>query len=347
MKKILSLIIGVVVMGAVNFMNISKAYAQDSIMKLIESLEVGEPVCYQNLTIIPVYTSNKIRDHTVYTCLEEALKNRLLEITELEGGYVPQVKITNLSKQHIYIMGGEILTGCKQDRIVGRDVLVGPGSRNLIVPVYCVERGRWSYRSKVFYSKDTLGTYQLRAEAQIARSSSQTTIWNEIAELSKKMNIDSRTNAYQELYDKEEVKEKIASFERKFQSIPQLYDDTVGVIVAVGKKIVSADIFVNPEFFKKMHPKLLKSSALSAISSTEKGSITQEEAAQFLYTLGNKEYKQKLAIGLGEEFSAIDEEVNVNALVYRDVIIHLSAFPHQERIYKREREDERRIPVIR
>ncbi|MDP2922141.1 MAG: hypothetical protein Q8O30_00265 [Candidatus Omnitrophota bacterium] len=329
---------------------VNSVFAQEGkeVKALIEALEVGDSIYYENLTIIPVYT-NKLKDRTSYTTLDEALKYHWLEVTELEGGQVPQVRLTNLSDKYIYIMGGEIITGCKQDRLVGRDVLIGPKSKNIVVPVYCVEQGRWTYQSDKFYSKEKLGTWDLRAQGQMAEQSSQSNIWHKVSRINKSMNVQSHSDAYQAAYDSEPVRQKIAGFECRMQNIPQLHTDTVGVIVAVGEKIVSVDIFANPSLFKKIWPKLLKSSALAAISSDTAGSVSQEEAAEFLRNLHDKDFVQKSAVSLGAEFSAIDDEVNANVLTYRSAVIHLAGFSQEGKGYsaKINPDNERRIPVMR
>jgi len=330
-----------------NAVNIPAAYASE-VEGLIESLEVGEAVYYENLTIIPIY-STRIKDKTRYTTLDEALSNNYLEITELSGGNVPQVRLTNRSGKYIYLMGGEILTGCKQDRIVGRDVLIKPHSKNIVVPVYCVEQGRWSYESDKFYSKGNLGTHDLRYEAQSAVGASQGNIWGRIRSRASRVGVNSNTNAYQDIYETTTVKDKIVCFEREFQGVPQLDRDTIGVVVGVGSRIVSVDIFANHYLFEKLWPKLLKSCALSALSSSTHGSISQDDAAQFLRILHDKHYIRKSAIDLGFELSVVDDEVNVNALVYRKAVVHLAGFPaHDSHIGMPQHYDsERRVPVMR
>lgn len=349
MRKFMGLLIVLAVMMT-GVMSVKRTCAQDAgeVKVLIGSLETGEPVYYENLTVIPIYSSH-LKDLTKYITLEEALMNKWLTIKELEGGNVPRVTLTNLSDKYIYIMGGEVITGCKQDRIVGRDVLIGPKSKNIVVPVYCVEQGRWDYQSNEFYSKENLGTHNLRAEAQRADSQAQSNIWDEIAKVSRKMGVDSSTNAYQDMYEDKEVRQKIIRIEEKMQNVPQLKEDTIGVVVGVGGKIISVDIFVNSDIFKKMWPKLLKSSALSAASSEVEGSVTRQDAGEFLRLLHGKKYVQKPAIDLGVELSSLDEDVNVNALAYRNVIIHLSGFPQGKMSSNGqiERDVERRIPVMR
>jgi hypothetical protein len=352
MKRFMLLMLALVVAIGVSGFNLSQGYAQTArdVTSFIENLQVGEPVYYEDLTIIPIYTATTaIKGHTYYTTLEEALKGKWLEIKELEGGQVPQVRLTNTSSRYIYIMGGEILTGCKQDRIVGRDVLIGPRSKGVIVPVYCVEQGRWNYESDSFYSKSNLGTYGLRAEAQKAKSGAQSSIWQKITGLNRKMGVSSSSDAYQAAYESQDIKRQIASFERRMEQVPQMYGDTVGVIVGVGGRIVSVDIFANPYLFRKLWPKILRSSALSAISSDERGSLTQREAVEFLRRLSNKRYASKSAIDLGREFSAIDREVNINALVYQRTVIHLAGFSEESdtTYFKDSPDSERRIPVRR
>jgi hypothetical protein len=123
----------------------------------------------------------------------------------------------------------------------------------------------------------------------------------------------------------------------------------VGVVVAVGDEITSVDIFANPYVFKQLWPKMLKSSALAAISRDGHGTITQTTAVRFLRRLHDKQYRQKPAIDLGLELSAIDDEVNANALVWRDAVIHLAAFPEGDFKWGsgRDEDSERRIRVMR
>ncbi len=324
------------------------AKAGKEVRDFIETLQVGEPVHYENLTIIPVYTS-RIRDHSRYTTLDEALEKGWLEIAEVGSGNVPQVSMTNRSGRQIFIMGGEILTGCRQDRLVGRDVLLRPYAANVIVPVYCVEQGRWSYESETFYSKKNLGTAALRAEGQKASDVSQTRIWDRVSSMCDRVGAASGSSRFQEAYETNEVKREIAIYENKMKRIPSLYPDAIGVVIGVGGHITSVDLFANPHVFKHLWPKLLKSTALAAACRSRCGSIDQDDAARFLRRIHGKHYVMKPAIDLGTEHSAVDREVNVNALVYRNAVIHLAGFPETETAWdeKPNEDSERRIKVMR
>lgn len=329
------------------FLQAAKAESVQDIQTLIEKLEVGEAVYYENLTILPLYYI-KPQGISGYPTLDEALDNKWLEITEVEGGRVPEVMINNLSDKYIFLMGGEIITGCKQDRIVGKDVLLGPKVKNVLVPVYCVEQGRWTHNSQQFYSKNNLGTFKLRSSAQYQARSSQSDIWRSVSEANSKMGIDSRTNAYQELYDNPNVRQQIVNYEKKMQDIPRMHKDTIGVVVGLGEKIVSVDIFTSPLMFNKLWPKLLKSTAVAAMCNNIKGSVNPEDAAGFLRKLYNKDFAKRSAVNEGIELYAVDDEINGNALLFANNIIHLAVFS-QDKNTTDSYSDQvrgRRIPVM-
>lgn len=306
-----------------------KAEKKGPVSEFIRILEVGKPLSYRNLTVVPVYFS-KTQDKKEYVTLEDALKRKWIKITEMEGGRVPQVKITNTSKHMIYLMGGEILTGCKQDRILASDILLAPGTKDLMVPVFCVEQGRWNFTSANFYSKENLGTFKLRSAAQTKNPSAQSEIWNQIATENRKMGITSDSSAYQAAYDKEENKAEIARIERTFHNVPHLYEDTTGVVIGLAGRIVSVDIFANEDLFKKQWPKILKSSALSSISSNLAGNITQKEAVELLKKFFDLDYTQKPGIDIGVEYTFTDSTLNIGSLTYDGKVVHLAGFPQEK-----------------
>ncbi len=315
---------------------------------LIKLLEVGRPTAYQALTIVPIYRTDSPRPADL-VMLDEALKNGWIEIAELDGGRVPQVRISNLSKRTIYIMGGEILSGARQDRILASDLLLGPGTRNLVAPVFCVEHGRWTATTPQFTTKNNIGTYDLRAKAAAKGDAAQTDIWNSVAEQNARVGVASPTSAYQDAYEAEGNKRKIQAIEEKMSSIPRLMKDTVGVVIALGGRVVSADIFADPALFQKQWPKILRSSALSAIGRPASGRLDQSAAADFLKALADLTYQQKKGLDLGQEFSCLEDEVTVQALVLDEAVIHLAAFAQEgarKKVIETE-SPEQRLRVIR
>lgn len=318
------------------------------ITDLVRSLEVGRPVSHGHLTIVPVYLTS-VRLRAEFVPFDEAVKNGWVEITELDGGRVPEVRISNRSKRTVYLMGGEILTGAKQDRILATDLLLGPGTADLVVPVYCVEHGRWTQTTGTFTTKNNIGTFELRAKAQLQEVEAQSAIWNKISEQNRKMGVAAPTSAYQDAYDAAPNKERIKVIEEKMTAVPRLYKDTVGVVIALGGRVVSVDIFANPALFAKQWPKILRSSALSAITHETPGVLSQKAAADFLRTFPLRPYHIKKGLDLGMEYVSVETGANIKALVYEGAVVHLAAFPQDDGRMKviDDRTDDQRIRVIR
>ncbi len=324
----------------------AQAQGDNAVVSLLKVLEVGRPVSHRGLTIIPVY-ARKVFNKADYATFEEALKMKWIEVSEVEGGRVPQVKISNRSKNVLFLMGGEILTGARQDRILAQDVLLGPGTKDLLVPVFCVEQGRWVHTSQNFTSKSNIGTYELRATAAAPAAGAQSEIWKKVQDQNARLKVASGTSAYQDAYEKEENKAAISVIERKMNDDLRLADDTVGVVIGLGGRIIGMDVFANASLFKKQWPKILRSSALSALQDDSSRQVSQSDAAAFLKSLGAKDYRRKPALDLGYELEAGGSSAVVKSLVYPESILHLSGFPQDENRLKVVDTPDQRLPVIR
>jgi len=66
-----------------------------------------------------------------------------------EAGSVPELRVVKEGTLRVLILEGDELIGARQNRVANSSVLVPAGSE-IILPVLCVERGRWSYRSLAF-----------------------------------------------------------------------------------------------------------------------------------------------------------------------------------------------------
>ena len=57
---------------------------------------------------------------------------------------MPELAFENASAGKILLVDGDELVGARQNRVVNISILVGGGQRD-VIPVSCVEHGRWSY----------------------------------------------------------------------------------------------------------------------------------------------------------------------------------------------------------
>ncbi len=140
-----------------------------SINNLVDDLIIECPITYKRLTITPLRL--KTESHLEYQLLDEAVEKGLVTVEEAsEQGSVPQMKVTNKSKQFVFIPDGSMLVGGKQNRVVNLSLMLNAKSET-IIPVSCIEGGRWSYASK-FFTPDEFCDSSLRAQMCVGTSAS-------------------------------------------------------------------------------------------------------------------------------------------------------------------------------
>jgi len=67
-----------------------------------------------------------------------------------DSAEVNRLVLVNNSKRPLLLLAGEIVTGGKQDRVIGKDRIVPPESDPVDLNVFCVEPGRWVASSDHF-----------------------------------------------------------------------------------------------------------------------------------------------------------------------------------------------------
>jgi hypothetical protein len=146
-----------------------------------------------------------------YLVLEEALSQGAVDVTEVsQGGSVPDLKLINKSANKLLVVDGEELIGAKQNLIVNATFLIS-GNTEVIIPVSCVEQGRWSYRSHKFASGEKVMPPSMRLKNQRAVAmnlkegsgyrSDQGMIWDELVLKSDRMAVHSATGAMADLFE--------------------------------------------------------------------------------------------------------------------------------------------------
>ncbi|MEQ1936258.1 MAG: DUF6569 family protein, partial [Fimbriimonadaceae bacterium] len=136
-----------------------------------------------NVTIYPVTStqpSQKELDDMV--TLDEAKRKDWVEITEQEDETVEFLEVKNTGPKAIFLMGGELLLGGKQDRIVSKDTIVKPGE-TVKVPVYCVDHGRWSDTYSDFKPTGKMAPQEVRKAATVEKD--QGLVWDKVASVNK------------------------------------------------------------------------------------------------------------------------------------------------------------------
>src|ERR1041385_2439211 len=87
---------------------------------------IGAPVSYRNLTIFPLVARSGAAG-TDDDVLDEGLKAGRVKVVEKGEGEVNQLRLKNEGKRPLFVMSGEVVLGGKQDRIIGKDQIIGAG----------------------------------------------------------------------------------------------------------------------------------------------------------------------------------------------------------------------------
>ena len=304
------------------------------IKNYMDQIQIGAEKSYKNLAIFPV-----LSDHFMpfdYLTLDEALSKNLIEVVEIdEDGSVPDLKVINKSDRMVLILDGEELVGAKQNRIVNTTLLI-PAKETVVIPVSCVEEGRWSYDTERFHSEERIMAPMMRAmkTRQVNYSvrqsgnfrSDQGAIWNEISAKASRRQAESDSMAMAEIYKKERL--AIDDYLENFAMV----DSQIGAIFLINGKVVGMDCFGKAETFEKTFKKIVESYALDAIDWYDEKVRSQSSNTKvdsFLKTANDAQVETHPSVGLGTDCRLDSNKCTGFALSHEDQVLHLSVFARE------------------
>ncbi|MGH9649575.1 MAG: ARPP-1 family domain-containing protein, partial [Terriglobales bacterium] len=157
--------------------------------------KVLEPISHGRLVIFPVVTAN-VHDTRQFLTLDEGLTSGEVVVTEAgsirplirrpgtrpapqQDAEVNRLVLVNNSSRPLLLLAGEIVTGGKQDRVVGKDRIIPPNSDPVDLSVFCVEPGRWAHKTANFFSMEAqMAQPSVRAKAMGDKD--QGKVWEEV-----------------------------------------------------------------------------------------------------------------------------------------------------------------------
>jgi hypothetical protein len=276
--------------------------------------KVLAPIRHGNLTIFPVVAAGS-HDTREFLTLDEGLRSGEVLVSEYgsvqpllrrrpmpryerqDRAEVNRLVLVNNAKRPLILLAGEIVTGGKQDRVIGKDRLVPAESDPVDLSVFCVEPGRWVATSAQFGGL-TSAMAQPKVRAQVMSSKNQEMVWSEVrkaqAEVAESLSAPAAAEvrdatSYAAVIENREVRGKLdavaAPMEKEYRSlIQQLRDrNAVGVVAAVNGRIIWADIFASTDLLQKYWAKLARSYAAEAmVVRAKEGEADTNSAQQFL-----------------------------------------------------------------
>ena len=303
----------------------------EALIETLESLEVTEPVSRGPLHLFPLVGGTEPDEEGV-ALLDAALEARTLRVEELnEGGSVPELRVVNGGALPVLILEGDELIGAKQNRTVNSSVLVAAASE-LILPVSCVERGRWSRQSRAFSSGHATPHPSLRhlksrsvhdsLRCGRGHRSDQGAVWREVDRLASVHESPSPTDALQDT--RAGLSERLGAFESLSESLPE---GARGVVVALGEKPVLLEVLAGPRSFARVIRKLLAGYALEALEHAGEGERSDPSLAErFVSDVAGARQERYAAVGEGEDVRFEAEGASGYALVADGKLLHATAF---------------------
>lgn len=315
---------------------VSQKQAQAGEVTAGSGYHVLDPIRHGNLTVFPVVAAKSYPTGEFMT-LDEGLRSGDVIVTEMgnvqglirrrtnrgirdggdRGAQVNRLVLVNNSKRPLLLLAGEIVTGGKQDRVIGKDRIVPAESDPVDLSVFCVEPGRWVATSENFgaseamYGNKSAGTpaaappmammAQPSVRAKAMGDKNQSLVWDEVRKQNEAAKVElanaapqvvaelGNSSSYARTMENEEVKKQVDAVARPIEQnyhslIRQLHDrNAVGVVVAVNGRIIWADVFASTDLLEKYWPKLVRSYASEAVVTRAKGvEVSMSRAQAFL-----------------------------------------------------------------
>ncbi len=277
-------------------------------------LHVLPPVTKGNLSIFPVVGGAE-NDTARLLTLDEGLRIGSVVVTEAgslqglvrrgsparqSGAEVNRLVLINNSDRPLLLLAGEVLTGGKQDRVIGVDRIVSPKSGPIDLSVFCVEPRRWVASSDQFSSMSS-AMVQPSVRTPAMAEHDQQSVWAEVASalggMAKAVPQAAPTmrasSSYAKAMENPDVQKRVTSVAADYDGMLRELkkEEAKGVVVAINGRIMWADVFASTELLEKYWQKLIRSYAADSLTTaSEHGQADQKAAQVFLDQLhGNRE----------------------------------------------------------
>lgn len=229
--------------------------------------------------------------------------DQLFQQRTRRNNQVNALVVTNRSDKALYLMPGEVIVGGSQDRTIGEEMLIAPNSQPVVVPVFCVEHGRWGAKGmnetrsqlqsaselqnagrSVAVAENTdleelaqqadegkfvasVGQLGKMARVAVQSEKSQSKVWHEVSETNTKSGLKTSSDTFTANYANPDSNKRLEPYLEHLLDPIAKEKQSVGVIVAINGKFESIDLFHSTPLFVKLWPKLLKSYSLDAANS--------------------------------------------------------------------------------
>ena len=300
-------------------------------LKDITALKPGAPVTRGGVTLIPIFAPAG-RASAIKIAGDELL------VSELDTPTVPQLQVHNPTAHDLLIPAGRILSGGRQTRVVNVSIVVPAGAK-VVIPVSCVEAGRWSGRSG-FENSGRNASRRVRISKQRSvkanidryksKLSAQGDVWSTIDhELSSRS-----VNADASLFlgvdeDLNRRSDRIAVVEQFLTD--GIQQGQVGVAVAHGDKILGVEVFPSTEALQVSWEAIVRAAVIDADEFDTPGETIDAASGiaaleKFLAAVAATEGTLSEGVGRGTELHVETAAYVAHGLTVDGELVYCNAF---------------------
>lgn len=306
------------------------------LQQAIAGIKVGEPKVFGGLAVFPLIGMRQPKRD--YVTLREAFGKEGIEISEVShGGSVPELRLKNLLDQDVFAADGEALLGAKQNRVLNSSIYVKAGDE-IVIPVSCVEQGRWSYRSRNFRQSEVSEFLSSRAAKMHSvdmslkrtgtdRYSDQGAVWDEVSAKGRMFGAHSPTSSMMDVY--ESGRESLDRYLHEIGMQP----NQVGIACAIDGRTVGVEFFENTGVFEQFFDKLVRAYAAEVAFDNRIATMVPDTKAlqDLLDRLGTVRQREYEAVGSGRELRFELGSLTGSALAVDDRVLHMAVLRRKSR----------------
>jgi len=238
------------------------------------------------------------------------------------------------------MLEGEELVGARQNRVLNVTVLIAPKSETMI-PVSCVEQGRWSYRGRDFRSesRSMSAVMKRRMNESVVMNmkrhgsflANQALVWEEIASKYERMATPrSDTGAMTDLF--EAHREACDEYLKAFRPV----DRQVGMVVFIDNEPAGMELVLKFDAFARLHKKLVHSYVMDTLETapSRRGRKSQPSRAAVNHVLAETRQtvaERRASVGLGQDIRLESDRIAAAGLEFEGQVLQLTVFVREDR----------------
>ncbi|NJO01513.1 MAG: hypothetical protein HC880_07315, partial [Bacteroidia bacterium] len=256
--------------------------------------------------------------------LGKGLAEKQVEVVEIsDAGSVQDLSVRNKSDKFLLIYEGSLLEGEKQNRVVNATLLLEPNTET-IIPVSCVERGRWNRSAQGFSKPSYDSSSKIRRNfkknilfQKAGFKGMQSEVWEEVDKFAASEAMHNATGDYASYYQN--------SKKDHFVFKEGLKLPAKGIFVKAYEEDY-LDYVNNEEVFTEILERITKGYEMEPKEGLAEETILPKDYFISILSSKHQDIFVQDSVGLGKDIRLETDRHYISALQVEDVFLALSIF---------------------